>query len=161
MEANNKFSRLRFFEKLASLFTRASGSNAVIIFAFSIVFLWLLWGPFEKFSIHWHLVIHTVTSTITFLMVFIIQKSHNKDALAIQLKLNELLSAHESANNKLVDIENMNEEELKIIQKYYSKLNDFSKKDENNQESNSIINAAEKLEINKEMEKELKEESNK
>ncbi len=94
-------------------------------------------------------------------MVFIIQKSHNKDALAIQLKLNELLSAHESANNKLVDIENMNEEELKIIQKYYSKLSAFFKKDENNQEPNSIINAAEKLEINKEMEKELNKESNK
>jgi low affinity Fe/Cu permease len=55
-------------------------------------------------------------------MVFLIQKSQNKESLAVQLKLNELLSAHEAASNHLVDVENMTEEELKIIQKYYTKL---------------------------------------
>ena len=70
-------------------------------------------------------------------MVFLIQKSQNKDSLAIQLKLNELV-AHEFASNRLLNVENMTEEELKVIHKYYSKLSDFTKKEETMQQSHSI-----------------------
>lgn len=155
MESKHKFSRLHFFEKLSSHVTRVTGSNAGIITAFSVVFLWLLSGPFLHFSAQWQLVINTGTSIITFLMVFLIQKSQNKDALAIQLKLNELVASHEFASNRLVDVENMKEEELKIIQKYYTKLSDFTKKEESLQQSHSIDEAEGHHKIKKEMEDEL------
>jgi low affinity Fe/Cu permease len=88
-------------------------------------------------------------------MVFIIQKSRNKDALAIQLKLNELVAAHDLASNRLVDVENMTEAELKVIQKYYSKLSDFTKNEENLQQSHSIDETEVNHDIKNEMEKEL------
>ena len=138
IEAKRKFARLHFFEKFSTRITKATGSNAAIITAFSTVVLWLLWGLFVNFSENWKLVFIIGTTIITFLMVFIIQKSRNKDALAIQLKLNELVAAHGLASNRLVDVENMTEEELKVIQKYYSKLSDFTKNDENLQQSHSI-----------------------
>jgi low affinity Fe/Cu permease len=77
-------------------------------------------------------VINTITSIVTFLMVFLIQKAHNKDPLAIQLKLNELVAAHETANNKLVNVEHVPEEELKNIQKDYFRI---SEEDENKDSS--------------------------
>ena len=86
-------------------------------------------------------------------MVFLIQKSQNKDALAIQLKLNELVAAHEFASNRLVDVENMTEDELKIIQKYYSKLSSFTKHEENLQQSHSIDEAQLQHNLKKELEK--------
>lgn len=76
-------------------------------------------------------------------MVFLIQKAQNKDSMAIQLKLNELIAAHEFASNRLVNAENMTDEEMKIIQKYYSRLSQLSNKDENLQESHSIEEADE------------------
>ena len=105
--------------------------------------------------------VNTGTTIITFLMVFLIQKSQNKDSLAIQLKLNELVAAHEFASNRLVDVENMTEEELKIIQKYYSKLSGFTKNEENLQQSHSIDEAHEQHDLKKEMEKELEGKLNK
>jgi low affinity Fe/Cu permease len=138
IEAKRKFARLHFFEKFSSRITKATGSNAAIITAFSIIVLWLFWGLFEDFSENWKLVFIISTTIITFLMVFIIQKSRNKDALAIQLKLNELVAAHDLASNRLVDVENMTEAELKVIQKYYSRLSDFTKNEENLQQSHSI-----------------------
>ena len=155
MKAQKEPSDLHFFEKLASNVTNATGSNAAIIIAFSIVIAWLICGPFLHYSEQWQLVINTGTTIITFLMVFLIQKSQNKDALAIHLKLNELVAAHELASNRLVDVENMSEEELKVIQKYYSKLSTFTKKEENLQQSHSIDEAEVNHNIKKEMEKEL------
>lgn len=141
IEAKRKFARLHFFEKFSSRISKASGSNAAIITAFSVVVLWLLWGLFENFSADWKFVFNMGTTMITFLMVFIIQKSRNKDALAIQLKLNELVAAHENASNRLVDVENMTEEELKVIQKYYSQLSGSTKNEESLQQSHSIDEA--------------------
>ena len=85
-------------------------------------------------------------------MVFLIQKSQNKDSLAIQLKLNELVAAHEFASNRLVDVENMTEDELKIIQKYYSRLSAMTKKDEDILQSHSIDEANAKHKFKKEKE---------
>jgi low affinity Fe/Cu permease len=89
-------------------------------------------------------------------MVFLIQKSQNKDSLAIQLKLNELVAAHEYASNRLVDVENMTEDELRIIQKYYSRLSAFSKKEENLQQSHSIEEAHEQHNLKKDIKKKEK-----
>ena len=155
MQTKHKFSRLNFFEKLASHVAKASGSNSAITIAFSIVLIWAVWGPFVHYSEQWQLLINTGTTIVTFLMVFLIQKSQNKDALAIQLKLNELVAAHELASNRLVDVENMTEEELKIIQKYYSKLSDFTKNEKNLQQSHSIDDAEGKHKILKEMERNM------
>ena len=90
-------------------------------------------------------------------MVFLIQKAQNKDSLAIQLKLNELVAAHEFASNRLVDVENIPEDELKIIQKYYSRLSQMTKNEESLQKSHSIDEAEELNEIKKEREDDIKE----
>jgi len=88
-------------------------------------------------------------------MVFLIQKSQNKDSLAIQLKLNELVAAHEFASNRLVNVENMTEDELKVIQKYYSRLSEFTKREENLQQSHYIDEAHEQHDLKKEIEKDI------
>ncbi|MGI8950820.1 MAG: low affinity iron permease family protein [Chitinophagaceae bacterium] len=152
---NNNHSNKNFFENFASRVTKAAGSTVAFALAFVSVLAWVFTGPFFNYSPNWQLVINTGTTIITFLMVFLIQKSQNKDSLAIQLKLNELVAAHEFASNRLVDVENMTEDELKIIKKYYSKLKDFTKKEESLQQSHSIDEAHEQHELKKEMEKEL------
>lgn len=128
-------------EKLASAATKATGSTAAIIIAFSLVLLWAILGPVFHYSENWQLVINTGTTIITFLMVFLIQKSQNKESLAVQLKLNELIAAHEYASNRLVDVENMTEDELKIIHDYYCNLKEKAKQDESLQQSHSIEEA--------------------
>jgi low affinity Fe/Cu permease len=109
-------------ERFAYSVTQVAGSTMALIIAFLIIVIWILAGPIFHFSESWLLIINTVTSIVTFLMVFLIQKAHNKDSLAIQLKLNELLAVHESANNKLVNAEHRPEEELKDMQKDYFRL---------------------------------------
>jgi low affinity Fe/Cu permease len=75
------------------------------------VIAWAVLGPVFHYSDDWQLVINTSTTIITFLMVFLIQKAQNKESVAVQLKLNELVAAHEFASNRLVDVENMSEED--------------------------------------------------
>jgi low affinity Fe/Cu permease len=133
-----------------------AGSNKALVFSFGIVGVWAVSGVFFHFSQKWESVIGTVSSVITILMVFLIQKTQNKDSLAIQLKLNELVAAHGSASNRLVNVEGMTEEELKVIQKYYTKLSDFARKQDTLTESHSIDEKHEEHEIRKEMEQELK-----
>ena len=144
------------FELFASKATKATGSSYAFILAFGMVVVWAICGPVFHYSENWQMVINTGTTIITFLMVFLIQKEQNKDSLAIQLKLNELVAAHEFASNRLVDVENMTEDELKVIQKYYSKLSEFTKHDETLQKSHSIDEAHEQHDLKKDMEKELK-----
>ena len=146
----------RKIENLASSMIKATGSNAAMLLAFVIVLVWVTGGLFFHFSEKWKSDISTVSSIITILMVFLIQKAQNKDSLAIQLKLNELVAAHELASNRLVNVEGMTEEELKVIQKYYSKLSEFAKTQESLTQSHSIDEVHHKHEIKKEMEQELK-----
>jgi low affinity Fe/Cu permease len=143
-------------EKLASAIINATGSNIALFLAFAIVLLWVAGGLFFHFSEKWKSDISTVSSIITILMVFLIQKSQNKDSLAIQLKLNELVAAHELASNRLVNVEGMTEEELKVIQKYYSKLSEFAKSQDSLTQSHSIDEVHNEHAIKKEMEQELK-----
>jgi low affinity Fe/Cu permease len=129
------------FEKFATKVSKAAGSTTAFIGALFIVILWAASGPIFDFSETWQLVINTGTTIITFLMVFLIQKAQNKDSLAIQLKLNELVASNEYSSNSLVDIESMTEEEMIIVQKYYRRLGALSKKDESIKISHSIAEA--------------------
>ena len=147
--------RSGFFEGFSTKITRMAGSTPAFMIALALIIIWALTGPYFHFSETWQLVINTGTTIITFLMVFLIQKSQNKDSLAIQLKLNELVAAHEFASNRLVDVENMTEEELRIIQKYYTKLSVFTKEEENLQQSHSIDEAHQQHNLKKELEREL------
>ena len=129
------------FENFASHAAKATGSTYAFTIAMIIVIVWAVSGPFFDYSETWQLVINTGTTIITFLMVFLIQKAQNKDSLAIQLKLNELVASSEYASNRVVDIENMTEDEMVIIQKYYRSLSDLSKKDGSLKTSHSIEEA--------------------
>ncbi|MDQ6763649.1 MAG: low affinity iron permease family protein [Bacteroidota bacterium] len=146
-----------FFEHFASKVTLATGSTPAILVAFGSVVVWGLLGPVFHYSENWQLVINTGTTIITFLMVFLIQKSQNKESMAVQLKLNELVAAHEFASNRLVDVENMTEDELKVIQKYYTKLKTNTKKEESLQQSHSIDEANEMHQLKKDIEENVKE----
>jgi low affinity Fe/Cu permease len=157
MEKKDEQPKKYSFETFASSVTKATGSTPAFIIAFIMVLIWGATGPVFHYSETWQMVINTGTTIITFLMVFLIQKAQNKDSLAIQLKLNELVAAHEFASNKLVNVENMTEDELKVIHKYYSKLSDFTKMEETMQQSHSIDEAHEQHDFKKEMENELKE----
>jgi low affinity Fe/Cu permease len=139
----SKKSKKQFFEHFASKASKAVGSPYAFVAALSLVIVWAICGPFFDFSETWQLVINTGTTIITFLMVFLIQKSQNKDSLAIQLKLNELVASSEKSSNRLVDIESMTEEEMMIVQKYYHKLSELSDKHEPLQTSHSIEEANE------------------
>ena len=149
-----------FFEDFSTRVTKAAGSTAAFTIAMLLIIIWAISGPFFHFSETWQLVINTGTTIITFLMVFLIQKSQNKDSLAIQLKLNELVAAHEFASNRLVDVENMSEEELRIIQKYYSKLSVITSQEENLLQSHSIDEAHQQHNLKKQMEQELEDRIN-
>jgi len=138
--AQKKFS---ISERFANKVTKITGSTGAFIVAFLIVLAWAVTGPMFHYSETWQLVINTGTTIITFLMVFLIQKSQNKDSLAIQLKLNELIAAHDFASNRLVDVENIPEAELKIIQQYYKHLSELTKGEESLQQSHSIDEAKE------------------
>ena len=86
-------------------------------------------GPIFGFSDTWQLVINTGTTIVTFLMVFLIQRTQNKDSQAIQLKLNELVAAVRGASNRLINVEDLTEEEVRVLHKHYAKLVELAKKD--------------------------------
>src|ERR1043165_2527830 len=133
-EAQTMNQKPGLLEGFAHWVTVRAGSSWAFALALGIVLIWLITGPIFNYSDTWQLVINTGTTIVTFLMVFLIQRSQNKESLAIQLKLNELVAAVRGASNRLVDVENMTEEELKVIQKYYSKLKEFTKKEESLQQ---------------------------
>ena len=90
--------------------------------AIGVVTAWALTGPIFAFSDTWQLMINTSTTIVTFLMVFVIQHSQNKDTIAIQLKLNELIASTKGASNRLIDVEDLNDEELDQIKAFYVRL---------------------------------------
>ena len=139
--SGNKRKENSVFEKFANKITQWTGSNFAFIGACSVVLIWLVTGPVFDYSDTWQLVINTGTTIVTFLMVFLIQKSQNKDSVAVQIKLNELVASNERASNRLVAVENMSEEELKTLSNYYSKLAKLAMKDSDLQSSHSIEEA--------------------
>ncbi|MCD0454007.1 low affinity iron permease family protein [Chryseobacterium sp. LC2016-27] len=126
------------FERFSNWATKFTGSSYAFLGAVAIVVIWAGSGPIFKYSETWQLVINTGTTIITFLMVFLIQKSQNKDSKAIQIKLNELIAANEKASNRIVDIEDLTEKELDQLHCYYEKLADFAEEDEDIHASHSI-----------------------
>ena len=137
-----KLNRARFFNKIASWVTRKAGSPVVSISAFLVILLWAVSGPLFNFSDTWQLVINTGTTIITFLMVFIIQQSQNKDTAAIHMKLNELIASNEKASNRLVDIEDLTEEEIHVLKTIYIELADKAEKEMDLHSSHSLDEAA-------------------
>lgn len=143
MRTKKKKNRLSvLFQKMSNKTTKATGSPMAFITALTIVVVWAVTGPIFGFSDTWQLVINTGTTIVTFLMVFIIQQSQNKDTIAIHLKLNELIACSERASNRLIDIEDLTEEELDKIKKFYIKLADLAEK-ENDVSSTHSLNEAE------------------
>jgi len=126
------------FERFASTITKWTGSSLAFGIALGVVIAWVVSGPVFHYSDTWQLVINTGTTIITFLMVFLIQKSQNKDSKAIQLKLNELLAASKLTSNRMVDIEDLTEDELDMLHLYYRRLAERAKKESDIHHSHSI-----------------------
>jgi low affinity Fe/Cu permease len=136
----NKFSRM--LERFSHEATVKTGSSSAFILAVLVVLIWLLSGPLFNFSDTWQLVINTGTTIVTFLMVFLIQRAQNKDALAIHLKLNEIVAAMEGASNRLIDVEDLSEAEIVALRKYYRKLIELARADDNLTATHSVEEAA-------------------
>jgi low affinity Fe/Cu permease len=131
--ANNELmakKKKNLFEQFANWATNATGSSTAFILAITIIVVWLVTGPVFDYSDTWQLIINTGTTIVTFLMVFLIQKTQNKDSKAIHLKLNELLASHAGASNRMVDIEDLTEEELDRLHKFYVQLSDLAEKED-------------------------------
>jgi low affinity Fe/Cu permease len=106
-----------------------------------VVLVWAVTGPIFGFSDTWQLVINTGTTIVTFLMVFVIQQSQNKDSLAIQLKLNELVAALDGASNRLIDVESLSQHDLQVLHAHYRRLAAMAKESAKIGESHSIEEA--------------------
>lgn len=120
----NSFKKI--FDKFSTKLTKATGSPTAFLIAAGSIVVWLISGPFFKFSDTWQLVINTGTTIITFLMVFMIQQAQNKDTIALQIKLNELIASHEGASNRLINSEDLTEDELMVLKKFYIKLSELA-----------------------------------
>ena len=114
----------QLFEELSLKCTQFAGSSAGFATALMTVVIWSACGPACKFSETWQIVINTATTIITFLMVFLIQRTQNKDVTALHAKLNELIASQAGASNRLVNVEDMDEEHLEEIRKDYHQLSD-------------------------------------
>jgi len=114
--------RSDWFSRFASAIARWAGQPIVFIAAFCLVVLWAATGPFVGFSDFWQLTINTGTTIITFLMVFIIQNTQNRDGAAVQIKLDELIRVTKEARNSLLDLEELSDEQLQAFRVRYEKL---------------------------------------
>ena len=126
------------FDRFASAVTRWAGSPFSFCAALFTVLLWAALGPVFGFSENWQLVINTGTTIVTFLMVFLIQQSQNKDSVAMHLKLNELLAANRHASNRMIGIEGLDEQDLREVATFYVKLAERAKVVGQNKEPHSI-----------------------
>ena len=108
--------------ELAAALGRWTGTTAAFAWAVLAVAVWALSGPVLRYSNAWQLVINTGTNIITFLMVFLLQRAQNKDALAIHLKLDELVAAMKGASNRLINIEHLSETDLEALKRSYGEL---------------------------------------
>jgi len=122
MARKRRHSSHSWFTRTAKAASRAAGKPITFIVAVIILLIWAITGPIFKFSDTWQLVINTGTTIITFLMVFLIQNTQNRDTEAIQIKLDELIRAVETAHNALLDLEELDDDELDAIRKDYLDL---------------------------------------
>ena len=131
------------FDKFSTAVAKATGTSSAFIIAVLFIIVWAISGPMFHFSDTWQLVINTATSVITFLMVFLIQQSQNKDTMALQLKLNELIASHHRASNRLIDIEDLTSDELTRLKQFYAELGELAEKDRDLYKTHSIEDAKE------------------
>ena len=140
--ARKKSSKLsQNLERFSLKATKATGTSMAFILALTAIVVWAVTGPLFGYSDTWQLVINTSTTIVTFLMVFLIQRTQNKDAQAIHLKLNEIVAALEGASNRLIDVEDLTEEELETLHKHFQKLVHMAKKDFKVTQSHSVEEA--------------------
>jgi low affinity Fe/Cu permease len=131
----------RLLESAARKVTVWSGSTSAFAISVSIVLIWVLSGPLFHYSDTWQLVINTGTTVVTFLMVFLIQRSQNKDSLALHLKLNEIVAALRGASNRLIDVESLSERELHALHTHFETLARMAKGDMDRLCSHSVEEA--------------------
>jgi low affinity Fe/Cu permease len=137
----------RALENVSQVVTRWAGSSWAVVLAAGVVLAWVVTGPLFGFSNTWQLVINTGTTIVTFLMVFLIQRSQNKESLAVQLKLNELVAAVEGASNKLIDVEELGEDELATLRAHFRKLATMARQDSDVAASHSVEEAEERHQL--------------
>ncbi len=142
-KAKDQIKKTNIFEKISHYCTEFTGSTSAFIIAVLIIIIWLTTGPIFNFSDTWQLVINTGTTIITFLMVFLIQRAQNKDSKAVHLKLNELIASLKGPSNRLIDVEELNEEEIKVLSNYFHRLSEMAKKEQDLSQSHSIEEAEE------------------
>jgi low affinity Fe/Cu permease len=128
-------------ERFSTRVTGWAGSSSAFATAFVVVLAWAITGPLFHFSNTWQLVINTGTTIVTFLMVFLIQRSQNKDAVAIHLKLNEIVAALQGASNRLINVEDLTENEVRMLHRHYGRLAQLSRENGSLTESHSIEQA--------------------
>ena len=131
----------KYFDKFSSKVTNATGSPFAFLTAFLIIVVWGITGPIFNFSDTWQLAINTGTTVITFLMVFVIQQSQNKDTKAVHLKLNELIACDHRASNRLIDVEDLTSEEIEVLKNYYIQLSKLAGTEKNIHASHSLDEA--------------------
>lgn len=132
------------FERAAHGVTKWTGSSMALALAVAVVLLWIVSGPFFGYSDTWQLVINTGTTIVTFLMVFLIQRAQNKDALAVHLKLNEIVAAIDGASNRLIDVESLSEDEVKTLRQHYRELVKLARRNGKLTDSHSVEEAEER-----------------
>lgn len=111
-----------WFEQFARNAARWAGSSLAFVLALLAIVIWAATGPYYRYSDTWQLIVNTATTVVTFLMVFLIQQQQNKDSLAIQLKLNEIVAALSGASNRLICVEDLSEDEVRDLHDRYQKL---------------------------------------
>ena len=116
-------------ERLARVLTDWTGSTPAFFVAFGVIAVWAATGWAFDYGDSWQLFINTGTTIVTFLMVFLIQRSQNKDSLALHLKLNELVAATRRANNRLVNVEDLSEAELHLLHQHYAVLAELARRE--------------------------------
>ncbi len=127
--------------RLSHRVTGWAGSSWGFGAALAAVMLWALTGPYFGYSDSWQLVVNTGTTIVTFLMVFLIQRSQNKDSVALHLKLNEIVAALEGASNRLINVENLSEAEVEALHQHYERLVRLARQDGTLTKSHSIEEA--------------------
>lgn len=131
MEHSSSFGKQpSIFNRLANTCSRLLGTAAAFGIAVALVIIWAISGPFFHFSDTWELVINTATTIVTFLMVFLIQNTQNRDSAAIQLKLDEIIRSTRGAHNAMLDLEKLSQKDLDKMRELYEQLADQARRDE-------------------------------
>jgi low affinity Fe/Cu permease len=117
----------RAIERVSLWATDWSGKSEAVVASAAVCVVWAAAGPYFRFSDTWQLLINTITSVVTFVMVFLIQRAQNKSSLAIQLKLNEVIAALRGASNRLIAVEELSEDDLRLLHERYQQLAELTK----------------------------------